>query len=105
MNDIIKQIIEIDSVAFEKKNSNEELLIKKKQEYEYQISSYRKEKIEEAKKRAQIIADNVDVYIKESEKQESEKLVNISSIIDTNYKKSENELVDTIFNKIFALEG
>lgn len=105
MNDIIKQIIEIDSVAFEKKNSNEKLLIKKKQEYENQISSYHKEKIEEAKQKAQVIADNVDEFIKESEKQESERIVNISSKIGTNYKNSENELIETIFNKIFALEG
>nr|WP_300092183.1 hypothetical protein [Sedimentibacter sp.] len=105
MNEIINQIIEIDSLAFENKTKNENFLLKKKQEYESTLSSYKNDKLEEAKKKAQQLADEADAYVAETEKTEKERIIKISADIDKNYKKAEKSLVEEIFNKLFVLEG
>lgn len=105
MNEIINQIIEIDSLAFENKNKNEDFLLKKKQEYESALSSYKNDKLEEARQKAQMLADEADAYVAETEKSEKERIVKISAEIDNNYKKAEKSLVEEIFKKLFVLEG
>lgn len=105
MKEIIDQIIEIDSLAFENKTKNEQALLKKKQEYESVISSYRDEKLSAAKDKAQLIAEETDAYIMENEKSQQEQIQKISAQINKDYLKAEKELIRKIFNKLFVLEG
>jgi len=105
LNDIINQIIQIDSSAYENKNSNEDFLLKKKQEYESTLSSYKNEKLEEAKQKAQKYANEAEVFVAQTEKAEKENIIQMSAVIEKNYQKSEKSLIQVIFNKLFALEG
>lgn len=105
LKDIIDQIIEVDSLAFENKKNNEQILSKKKQEYEEQINSYRTEKLELAKKNAQRITQETEDFIAENEKTEKIEIQKISSAMDKKYNQAENDLIAKIFNKLFVLEG
>lgn len=105
LKDIIDQIIEVDSLAFENKTKNEQILSNKKQEYEKKINSYRTEKLEAAKKNAQQIAEETEAFIFDNEKSQNSKIQTISSAIDKNYKQIEKDLIQKIFNKLFVLEG
>lgn len=105
LKDIIEQIIEVDSLAFENKTKNEQILSSKKQEYEKKINIYRTEKLEAAKKNAQQIAEETEAFIFDNEKSQNSKIQTISSAIDKNYKQIEKDLIQKIFNKLFVLEG
>ncbi len=105
MKDIIDQIIEIDSLAFENKTKNEQYLSKKKQEYEKMIQDYRTEKLSEAKNKAQLLSDETEKFIQENELSQKSKILKISEEIDKVYKLSEKDLIEKIFNKLFVLEG
>ncbi|NYB76034.1 hypothetical protein HZF24_17950 [Sedimentibacter hydroxybenzoicus DSM 7310] len=105
MKEIIDQIIEIDSLAFDNKTKNEQLLLKKKQEYEKTIQDYRIEKLNDAKNKAQQLAEETENFIHENELAQESKILKISEEIEKLYKKSEKDLVEKIFNKLFVLEG
>lgn len=105
MEDIINQIIQIDSVAFENKKKNEEFLIKKKQEYEYKIVSYRNEKIAIAKKKAELIYKNIESDLEKEQRLQEEKIKKISTQMENKYLQVENDVIKKIFNKLFVLEG
>ena len=105
MKEIINQIIEIDSLAFENKTKNEQVIINKKQEYENMISSYRDEKLTAAKNKAQTIAEQTESFIMDNEKSLQEQIQKTSAQIEKDYLKAEKELVQKIFSKLFVLEG
>jgi len=105
LKEIIDQIIEIDSLAFDNKTKNEQLLLKKKQEYEKTIQDYRIEKLNDAKNKAQQLAEETESFIHENELAQESKILKISEEIERLYKKSEKDLVEKIFNKLFVLEG
>lgn len=104
MEDIINQIIQVDSVAFDNKKKNEEALVKKKQEYENNIINYRNEKIALAKKNAEIIYDNVETNLEKEKKLQEEKLKRISIDMEKRFTQVENDLLQKIYNKLFVLE-
>ncbi|WP_326908878.1 hypothetical protein [Sedimentibacter sp. MB31-C6] len=105
MENIIDQISQIDSFAFENKKRNEKILLKKKQEYEDIILSYKKEKIENAKIRAQTMTEEAEKFVLENEKKQEDKIKKISSELEVKYFKAEKKLTEEIFNKLFVLEG
>lgn len=105
MKEIIDQIIEIDSLAFENKTKNEQLLLEKKQEYEKMIQDYRIEKLSYAKEKSQQLAEETEKFIQDNELAQKSKILKISEEIEKLYKKSEEDLVEKIFNKLFVLEG
>ncbi|WP_312698795.1 hypothetical protein [Sedimentibacter sp.] len=105
MKEIIDQIIEIDSLAFDNKTKNEQLLLKTKQEYEKTIQDYRIEKLNDAKNKAQQLAEETEKFISDNESAQESKILKISEEIERLYKKSEEDLIEKIFNKLFVLEG
>lgn len=105
MEDIINQIIQIDSIAFENKKKNEDFLIKKKQEYENKLVNYRNEKIALAKKNAELIYESIEVNLEKEENLQAEKIKKISIQMENRYLKVENDVIQKIFNKLFVLEG
>ncbi|MBP1925496.1 uncharacterized protein YwqG [Sedimentibacter acidaminivorans] len=104
MEDIINQIIQVDSVAFENNKKNEEALFMKKQEYENNIINYRNEKIALAKKDAEIIYENVETNLEREKKLQEEKLKRISIEMEKRFTQVENDVIQQIFNKLFVLE-
>jgi len=104
LDDIINQIIQVDSVAFENEKKNEETLIKKKQECDNKITGYRNEKIAIAKKNAELIYENVEIDLEKEKRMQEEKLKKISIEMENRYVKIENDVIQKVFNKIFVLE-
>lgn len=99
MKDIIEQIIEIDSLAFQNKKMNEEYLKNKRQEYENKIIEYRKSMLENAKQESEKIVSQIsDVDYKKA----LEEKANINTDIEVRYSQIEDKMVKIIFNKLFA---
>ncbi len=105
MKDVIEQIIEVDSLAFENSKKNEQLLLSKRQEYEKTIADYRSERVEAAKKNAQLIAEETNAFILDNEKSQIKEIQKISAVLEQNYKQVEKDLIEKIFKKLFVLEG
>jgi phenylalanyl-tRNA synthetase alpha subunit len=104
LEDIINQIIQVDSVAFENKKKNEDFLVKKKQEYENKINNYRNEKIATAKKNAELIFENVETNFEKEKKSQEDKIKKISVEMEKKFLQSENDVIKKICNKLFVLE-
>lgn len=99
MKDIIEQIIEIDSLAFQNKKMNEEYLKNKRHEYENKIIEYRKSMLENAKLESEKIVSQIsDVGYKKS----LEEKAIINTDIESRYSQIEDKMVKIIFNKLFV---
>ncbi len=102
LKDIIEQIIEIDSLAFENKKKNEEYLKNKRQEYENKIIQYRESMLQNAKAESEKILSQI------SEINIDKTLVNQQSIdakIESKYSQIEDEMVKIIFDRLFAMNA
>jgi len=104
LEDIINQIMQVDSIAFENKKKNEDFLIRKKQEYENEIKNYRNEKIAIAKKNAELIYANVEATLEKEDTVQKEKIKRLSTEMETRYSQVENEVIQKIINKLFVRE-
>ena len=104
MNQILNQIIKIDLQAYENKNKNEELLLKKKQEYEEKFLNYKSENLRKTNIKVQAISEEAEAFADETERVEKEKVNNISVQIEEVYKKAEHGLIQEVFNRLFLLE-
>ena len=105
LKDVIEQIIEVDSLAFNNKVKNETVLSNKKQEYENKINSYKTEKLDAAKKNAKHTSEEAEAFILEIEKKHDTKVQAMSSAMEKKYKQIEMDLIQKIFKKLFVLEG
>lgn len=105
MDDIISQIIKIDSIAFENKKKNEQFLINKKQEYEDILNNYKNEKVAIAKFKVDVINKNIKEELNQQEKLDNEKINELIANMEIKYSAIENELVNEIFEKLFVLEN
>lgn len=105
MKDILEQVIQIDSDAFEEKKKNEEILTNKKQEYEKKIEEYRIQILNDASCDAKkIYSEIIDKEKKEVMRQE-EQIKRMSDRIEKKYKRVETEVIEKIFNKLFVMGG
>ncbi|HBC32390.1 MAG TPA: hypothetical protein DC024_14245 [Clostridiales bacterium] len=104
MNQILNQIIRIDSQAYENKNKNEEFLLKKKQEYEEKVLNYKSENLRKANIKVQTISEEIEAFVAETERIEKEKVNKVSVQIEKVYKKTEHRLIQEVFNRLFSLE-
>ncbi|MDF2877263.1 MAG: hypothetical protein K0S30_359 [Clostridia bacterium] len=104
MEDIIKQIIQIDSVALNTKQKNEEEVQLRKQEYEEEIKQYKEDKLVRAKKKAdELYSQIIENALTEAQFQE-EKSKKMALSIQNRYLQSENILLDKIFKELFLVE-
>jgi len=104
LNQILNQIIRIDSQAYENKNKNEEFLLKKKQEYEEKVLNYKSENLRKANIKVQTISEEIEAFVAETERIEKEKVNKVSVQIEKVYKKTEHRLIQEVFNRLFSLE-
>ncbi|MDW5300263.1 MAG: hypothetical protein SA378_09015 [Sedimentibacter sp.] len=102
MKEIIDQIINIDNLADESKSRNEETLLKKKQEYEDILASYRNEKLENAKKYSQALYEETEAFIKNNDTVQKEKIQQISAEIEKSYLNSREALISKTLDKLFV---
>ncbi|HOW23025.1 MAG TPA: hypothetical protein PLV23_05290 [Sedimentibacter sp.] len=105
MKDVLSQIIQIDNKAFEKQKQNENELFKIRKDYEETISTYKKEKLNDAKHKAEFIAEKIDSAIKSEEEKQKDIINRISDEIDKIYRDCEKALTEKLIKKLFMAEG
>jgi len=105
MEDIMEQIVQIDSQACENKSKYEELLVRKKNEYESKLVTYRNQKIALAKQNAENIYKSIEESIEKDEASKKEKISKAVNEISVRYSEIEQELLQNIFEKLFIAEG
>lgn len=105
MEDIIKQIVQIDSVALNTKKLNEESLKLKREQYEKEISDYRDEVITRAYKRADEVYEQIVSAGTQQHDLEEQKCKKIALVVENRYLQIEETLLKNTFNELFGVEG
>lgn len=105
MEDIVKQIADIDSIAEEKRKSVEDNIKDSKEKYEKQMATYKKEHIEAANAEAKRIIDDLVSQGEAIAAAEEAKSQSIIKKVKDAYVKIEDGLLDEIFNELFEVEG
>ncbi len=105
MEDIIKQIVQIDSVALNTKKLNEESLKLKREQYEKEISDYREEMLTHAYKRADEVYEQVVSGGTQQYELEEEKCKKVVLGLKNRYLQIEEILLKNTFNELFGVEG
>lgn len=104
MEEIIKQIIQIDSVALNTKQKNEEELKLRKKVYEEEMKQYKENKLARARKKAdELYTQIIENALTEAQFQE-EKSKKMALGIQNRYLQSESVLLDKIFKELFLVE-
>ncbi|MBP3888935.1 MAG: hypothetical protein J6F30_15015 [Cellulosilyticum sp.] len=105
MDDIIKQIAQIDSVAVSNRRNSEEALQEKRKAYEKQMSDYYETRIQKAKEKAEQIYSQIVSSGEDEHHIESEKSRKSMVTIQNYYTEIEQTLLDEVFNELFKVEG
>lgn len=105
MKDIIDQIVQIDSVAYENKKKNEEMLNRKKQEYEELMKRYRDEKLAEAGKQSELIYKEYEEKEKREADNQETLLKKVSVRFENQFKKIEGKVLKDVMESLFLREG
>lgn len=105
MEEIIKEIMKIDSNALENKKQQESRINERKAYYEAQIAAYEKERIEDAKVQAERAYKDIIAAADQQYKFEEEKAKKQVLLIENKYLQVEGALLDSVFNKLFIVEA
>lgn len=105
MEDIIKQIVQIDTVALNTRRGNEEALRLKKEEYEKQIEAYKESTLAEAREKAKEVYDQIVSVGMTRHHFEEEKCKKISLAVENHYLQVEEALLKQVFEELVAVEG
>ena len=105
MEDIIKQIVQIDSVALNTRKGNEEALRLKKEQYEKEITSYRKDTLQRAQERANEIYEQIVATGISGHNLEEEKCKKTALAVENRYLQIEEQLLQEVFKELFEEEG
>lgn len=105
MEDIIKEIINIDSNALESKKQQEDRINERKAYYEAQMLAYENERLASARKAADEIYENIIKAAQEQYKFEEEKAKKQVLLIENKYLQVEGPLLEQVFNKLFLVEA
>lgn len=105
MNEMIKQIAQIDSAAVSNRRNSEQALIEKKEKYEKEMLNYREERLKIANERAREIYNQM---IESGEKEyylQEEKCKQLVLVAQNRYLELEEVLLEEVFNKLFKVEA
>lgn len=105
MEDIIRQIVQIDSVALDTKKSNEEALRLKKEQYEKEIITYKESTLKKAQERAKEIYDQIVAVGISGHDLEEEKCKKAALAVENRYLQIEEQLLQEVFEELFRVEG
>lgn len=105
MEDIIKEIIKIDSNALENKKQQEKRINERKTYYENQMAAYEKERIEDAKQKAEQAYKDIIAAAEQQYKFEEEKAKKQVLLIENKYLQVEGPLLESVFDKLFIVEA
>ena len=105
MEEIIKQIAQIDSVAVSNKENSEQALKDRREQYEKEIIAYREETLTKAKERAEELYNEIIMTGKTGNSLETEKSRKTAVVTQNKYFEIEPVLLNEVFNEIFRVEG
>jgi hypothetical protein len=105
MEDIIKQVIQIDSIALNTKQMNDESLKLKIQQYEEEMSAYKEDVLEKTNQRANELYEHIIESSMGQYNIAEEKSKKTALLIENRFLQIEKELLDKVFYEIFAVEG
>ncbi len=104
MEDIIKEIIRIDSVAVDTREKSEASLKERQLQYENQIKNYKMSVIEAAEKKAQ---EQYELIVEMGNKEytlEEERSKKAILLLANRYLQIEAQVLDQVFNDLFPVE-
>ena len=105
MNEMIKQIAQIDFAAVSNRRNSEQTLKEKKEKYEKEMMDYREERLKNAHERAKEIYNQmIESGEKEHDLQE-EKCKQLALVAQNRYLELEDSLLEEVFNKLFKVEA
>lgn len=104
MNEIIKQIAQIDSVAVSNRRNSEQALKERKEQYEKEMLDYREESLKKANERANEIYNQIIVTGETGHNLEEEKCKKLALAIQNRYLELEETLLNEVFNELFRVE-
>lgn len=104
MEEIIKQIAQIDSVAVSNRNNSEQALKEKRHQYEEEMRLYRENSLKKAEEKAKEIYKEI-VSLGESGNQvEAAKCRQNTQAVTNKYLESEELLLKEVLNELFTLK-
>lgn len=105
MEEIIKQIAQIDAVAISNKESSEKALKEKREQYENEILTYREENLAKAREQAKVLYDQIIMTGETGHNLEAEKCRKTAVMAQNRYLEIEESLLNEVFNEIIRVEG
>ena len=105
MEDIIKQIVQIDAVAFNTRRGYEEALKLKKEQYEKQMQEYKESTLAEAREKAKEVYEQIVAVGMTRHHLEEEKCKMISLAVENHYLQVEEALLKQVFEELVVVEG
>lgn len=103
MKNVIEEIAQLDGQAFENEQKNKSALFQQRQKYENEMKKYRELKINKANESAKASYDRA---IEEAQSEYREKEAEIkqkAELLEKQYIKAEKAVLDTVFDKLFAV--
>lgn len=104
MNEIIKQIAQIDSVAISNRRNSEQALKERKEQYEKEMLNYREESLRRANERANEIYNQIIETGETGHSLEEEKCKKLALVAQNRYLEIEKILLNEVFNQLFRVE-
>ena len=105
MEEIIKQIAQIDSVAVSNRANSDRALKEKRQKYENEMLVYREERIQSAHKQAEELYHQIIMTGETGNHLEIEKCKKSALETQNRYLEIEEALLNEVFNELFRVEG
>ena len=105
MEDIIKQIAQIDSVVVSNRENSEQALKAKRQQYEKEMLTYREECIKQANEKADQIYNQIIRSGEKDHRLEIEKNRKSATQARNRYLEIEEILLNEVFEELFKVEG
>lgn len=105
MQEVIREIIKIDQLAFENQNQNEAALEERKQEYVKQMKEYKEHRLDKAEKKAEKMYKQIIEQGEQALKIEEERSKQATLLIENKYFQVEQQLVDRLFEELFVVEA
>ena len=105
MEDIIQEIVKIDSRVYANKVQSEERIEERKKYYETQMESYEKERLKKAEEKGEKLYKQIIEASEQQFKFEEEKAKQLSLLIENKYLQIEEPMLEEIFEKLFAVEA
>lgn len=104
MNEMIKQIAQIDSVAISNRRNSEQALKERKEQYEKEMLAYREESLKRANERANEIYNQIIETGETGHSLEEEKCKKLALVAQNRYLEIEEILLNEVFDQLFRVE-